>query len=88
MADITKTQAIPAPFIEGLGKTFAEGLTKTVGQPIDTTKFQPTVAYQGALGQAGIKFAIGFSVFTIRDYRRQSMMVHFRIDPIRACVRG
>jgi len=53
MADLTKTQAIPAPFIEGLGKTFAEGLTKTVGQPIDTTKFQPTVAYQGALGQAG-----------------------------------
>ena len=53
MADITKTQAIPAPFIEGLGKTFAEGLTKTVGQPIDTTQFQPTVAYQGALGQAG-----------------------------------
>ena len=52
MADITKTQALPAPFIEGLGKTFAEGLTKTVGQPIDTTKFQPTVAGQGALGQA------------------------------------
>ena len=52
MADITKTQAIPPPFIEGLGKTFAEGLTKTVGQPIDTTKFQPTVAAQGALGQA------------------------------------
>ena len=52
MADITKTQAIPPPFIEGLGKTFAEGLTKTVGQPIDTTQFQPTVAAQGALGQA------------------------------------
>ena len=52
MADITKTQAIPPPFIEGLGKTFAEGLTKTVGHPIDTTKFQPTVAAQGALGQA------------------------------------
>ena len=52
MADITKTQSLPAPFIEGLGKTFAEGLTKTVGQPIDTTKFQPTVAGQGALGQA------------------------------------
>ena len=52
MADITKTQSLPAPFIEGLGKTFAEGLTKTVGQPIDTTKFQPTVAGQGAVGQA------------------------------------
>ena len=28
MADITKTQALPAPFIEGVGKTFAEGLTQ------------------------------------------------------------
>ena len=57
MADITKTQSLPAPFIEGLGKTFAEGLTKTVGQPIDTTKFQPTVAGQGALGQEAQKAA-------------------------------
>ena len=59
MADITKTQALPAPFIEGIGKTFAEGLTQQPGAgglgiqtPIDTTKFAPSVAQQGALGQA------------------------------------
>ena len=59
MADITKTQALPAPFIEGVGKTFAEGLTQQPGAgglgiqtPIDTTKFAPSVAPQGALGQA------------------------------------
>ena len=57
MADITKTQSLPAPFIEGLGKTFAEGLTKTVGQPIDTSLFQPTVAGQGAVGQEAQKAA-------------------------------
>ena len=59
MADITKTQALPAPFIEGVGKTFAEGLTQKPGAgglgiqtPIDTSKFAPSVAPQGALGQA------------------------------------
>jgi len=59
MADITKTQALPAPFIEGVGKTFAEGLTQQPGAgglgiqtPIDTSKFAPSVAPQGALGQA------------------------------------
>ena len=59
MADITKTQALPAPFIEGVGKTFAEGLTQKPGAgglgiqtPIDTTKFAPSVAPYGGLGQA------------------------------------
>ena len=59
MADITKTQALPAPFIEGVGKTFAEGLTQQPGAgglgiqtPIDTTKFAPSVAPYGGLGQA------------------------------------
>ena len=56
MADVTKTQQLPAPFIEGLGKTFAEGLVKPggveVGKAIDTSKFAPTVAQYGALGQA------------------------------------
>jgi len=53
MADITRTQALPAPFIEGLGKTFGEGLlqpTKAggvgIGTAIDTSKFAPEVAPQ------------------------------------------
>ena len=54
MATETITQTnLPAPFIETMGKTFGEGITRLAGQPIATTKFQPTVAYQGALGQAG-----------------------------------
>ena len=59
MADITKTQALPAPFIEGVGKTFAEGLTQQpaagglgIQTPIDTSKFAPSVAPYGGLGQA------------------------------------
>ena len=61
MATDTTTQITkPAPFIEGMGKTFAEGLAQPtslagvgIGTAIDTTKFQPTIAYQGQLGQAG-----------------------------------
>ena len=54
MATETITQTnLPAPFIETMGKTFGEGITRLGAKPIDTTKFQPTVAYQGALGQAG-----------------------------------
>ena len=59
MADITKTQALPAPFIEGIGKTFAEGLTQQPGAgglgiqtQIDTSKFAPSVSPYGGLGQA------------------------------------
>ena len=60
MANETTTQiSKPAPFIEAMGKTFAEGLAQPttqggvgIGTAIDTTKFQPTVAAQGALGQA------------------------------------
>jgi hypothetical protein len=60
MATDTTTQITkPAPFIEAMGKTFAEGLAQPtslggvgIGTAIDTTKFQPTVAAQGALGQA------------------------------------
>ena len=54
MATETITQTnLPAPFIETMGKTFGEGITRLGAKDIDTTKFQPTVAYQGALGQAG-----------------------------------
>jgi len=54
MATETITQTnLPAPFIETMGKTFGEGIMRLGAKPIDTTKFQPTVAYQGALGQAG-----------------------------------
>ena len=59
MADITKTQALPAPFIEGIGKTFAEGLTQKpaagglgIQTPVDTSKFEPSVSPYGGLGQA------------------------------------
>ena len=59
MADITKTQALPAPFIEGIGKTFAEGLTQKpaagglgIQTPVDTSKFAPSVSPYGGLGQA------------------------------------
>jgi hypothetical protein len=54
MATETITQTnLPAPFIETMGKTFGEGITRLGAKQIDTTKFQPTVAYQGAVGQAG-----------------------------------
>ncbi len=52
MADTTTQITRPAPFIETLGKTFGEGVSRLGAKPIDTTKFQPTVAAQGALGQA------------------------------------
>jgi hypothetical protein len=53
MATETVTQTnLPAPFIETMGKTFGEGLTRLAAKPIDTTKFQPTVAGIGAVGQA------------------------------------
>ncbi len=54
MATDTTTQINrPAPFIETMGKTFGEGLTRLAAKPLDTTQVQPSVAYQGALGQAG-----------------------------------
>ena len=46
MADITKTQALPAPFIETLGKTFGEQLGRLTPTAIDTSKFAPEVAPQ------------------------------------------
>ena len=53
MAETTTQITRPAPFIETLGKTFGEGVARLGAKPIDTTKFQPTIEYQGALGQAG-----------------------------------
>ena len=48
----TETQiSRPAPFIETMGKTFGEGVMRLGAKQIDTTKFQPTVADQGVLGQ-------------------------------------
>ena len=52
MAEVTKTQALPAPFIETLGKTFGEQLGRLAPQAIDTTQFQPTLATTGGVGQA------------------------------------
>jgi hypothetical protein len=56
---VTQTQALPAPFIQGMGQTFAEGLAQPtslggvgIGTALDTTKFQPSMAPQigGATG--------------------------------------
>ena len=52
--DITKTQALPAPFIETLGKTFGEQLGRLAPQKIDTTQFQPTLATPGGVGGTGL----------------------------------
>jgi hypothetical protein len=54
MADITQTRALPAPFIETLGKTFGEQLGRLTPTAIDTGKFAPEVApqIQGGFTQA------------------------------------
>ena len=54
MAEVTKTQALPAPFIETLGKTFGEQLGRLTPTAIDTSKFAPEVApqIQGGFTQA------------------------------------
>ena len=54
MAEVTKTQALPAPFIETLGKTFGEQLGRLAPQAIDTTQFQPTLATPGGVGGTGV----------------------------------
>ena len=46
MAEVTQTQALPAPFIETLGKTFGEQLGRLTPTPIDTGQFAPSVAPQ------------------------------------------
>lgn len=46
MAEVTRTQALPAPFIETLGKTFGEQLGRLTPTPIDTGQFAPSVAPQ------------------------------------------
>ena len=53
MAETTTQINRPAPFIETMGKTFGEGVMRLGAKPIDTSLFQPTVAAQGVLGQAG-----------------------------------
>ena len=46
---ITETRALPAQFIEDLGKDYAQQLVGTTAKPIDTSKFAPQVAGQDAL---------------------------------------
>jgi len=46
MAEVTRTQALPPPFIETLGKTFGEQLGRLTPTAIDTGKFAPSVAPQ------------------------------------------
>ena len=46
---ITETRALPAQFIEDLGKDYAQQLVGTTATPLDTTKFAPQVAGQDAL---------------------------------------
>jgi len=53
MAETTTQISRPAPFIETMGKQFGEGVMQLGQKQIDTSLFQPTVAAQGVLGQAG-----------------------------------
>ena len=46
---ITETRALPAQFIEDLGKDYAKQLAATTAIPVDTSKFAPQVAAQDAL---------------------------------------
>ena len=46
---ITETRALPAQFIEDLGKDYAQQLVGTTATPLDTSKFAPQVAGQDAL---------------------------------------
>ena len=46
---ITETRALPAQFIEDLGKDYAQQLVGTTAKPIDTSRFAPQVAGQDAL---------------------------------------
>jgi len=46
---ITETRALPAQFIEDLGKDYAQQLVGTTAKPLDTSKFAPQVAGQDAL---------------------------------------
>ena len=48
---ITETRALPAQFIEDLGKDYAKQLTSATAAPLDTSKFVPSVAAQDALQQ-------------------------------------
>ena len=48
---ITETRALPAQFIEDLGKDYATQLTAATAAPLDTSKFAPSVAGQTALQQ-------------------------------------
>ena len=48
---ITETRALPAQFIEDLGKDYATQLTAATAAPLDTSKFAPSIAGQTALQQ-------------------------------------
>ena len=48
---IIETRALPAQFIEDLGKDYATQLTAATAAPLDTSKFAPSVAGQTALQQ-------------------------------------
>ena len=47
---ITETRALPAQFIEDLGKDYATQLTAATAAPLDTSKFAPSVAGQEVTG--------------------------------------
>ena len=52
---ITETRALPAQFIEDLGKDYAKQLTAATAAPLDTSKFAPSIAGQTALQQEATK---------------------------------
>jgi hypothetical protein len=77
MAETTTTISKPAPFIETMGQTFGEGVTRLAGKPISTTPFAPTVAGQGALGQAAQQAAVS-----------QAGLGQLQFDPTTGAVTG
>ena len=77
MAETTTTISRPAPFIETMGQTFGEGVTRLAGKPISTTPFAPTVAGQGALGQAAQQAAVS-----------QAGLGQLQFDPTTGAVTG
>ena len=54
---ITETRALPAQFIEDIGKDYAQQLTAATAAKLDTSKFAPQIAGQTALQQQATTLA-------------------------------
>ena len=58
MADVTQTQTLPSPILEGSLTSFLKKLDPLVGNQINTASYNPQVAAQTAL-QTGVQTAAG-----------------------------